>query len=57
MRMAASGCLLRFGGFPMPHGYTEDPLVEQPSIELLAELGWATGLRVCGCQPARRMAE
>jgi hypothetical protein len=24
----------------MPHGYTEDQLVEQPAIGLLAELGW-----------------
>jgi type I restriction enzyme R subunit len=25
-----------------PQGYTEDHLVEQPAIELFAELGWAT---------------
>ena len=25
----------------MPHAYTEDQLVEQPAIGLLAELGWA----------------
>jgi hypothetical protein len=25
-----------------PEGYTEDRLVEQPAIELFAELGWAT---------------
>jgi len=25
----------------MPHAYTEDQLVEQPAIELFAELGWA----------------
>jgi type I restriction enzyme R subunit len=25
-----------------PHAYTEDQLVEQPAIALLAELGWAT---------------
>ena len=25
-----------------PSGYTEDPLVEQPAIELFAELGWET---------------
>ncbi len=25
----------------MPHAYTEDQLVEQPSIGLFAELGWA----------------
>jgi len=25
-----------------PHPYTEDQLVEQPAIALLAELGWAT---------------
>ena len=25
-----------------PEGYTEDQLVEQPAIELFAELGWAT---------------
>jgi type I restriction enzyme R subunit len=24
----------------MPHAYTEDQLVEQPAIGLLAELGW-----------------
>jgi len=24
----------------MPHDYTEDQLVEQPAIELFAELGW-----------------
>jgi hypothetical protein len=24
-----------------PEGYTEDRLVEQPAIELFAELGWA----------------
>ena len=41
----------------MPHAYTEEQLVEQPAIGLFVELGWATGLRVCGCQPARRMAE
>src|SRR4051794_13577875 len=26
----------------MPHAYTEEQLVEQPAIRLLAELGWAT---------------
>lgn len=26
----------------MPHGYTEDGLVEQPAIKLFAELGWQT---------------
>ena len=26
----------------MPHAYTEDQLVEQPSIGLFAELGWST---------------
>jgi type I restriction enzyme, R subunit len=26
----------------MPHIYTEDQLIEQPSIGLLAELGWQT---------------
>lgn len=26
----------------MPHAYTEDQLVEQPAIELFADLGWAT---------------
>ena len=26
----------------MPLGYTEDHLVEQPAIQLFAELGWAT---------------
>jgi type I restriction enzyme R subunit len=26
----------------MPHGYTEDQLVEQPAIGLFAELGWTT---------------
>ena len=26
----------------MPHAYTEDQLVEQPAIELFAELGWQT---------------
>jgi len=26
----------------MPHAYTEDQLVEQPGIGLLAELGWTT---------------
>ncbi len=26
----------------MPHGYTEDQLVEQPAIGLFAELGWQT---------------
>jgi hypothetical protein len=26
----------------VPHAYTEDQLVEQPAIVLLAELGWAT---------------
>ncbi|MFZ4777407.1 MAG: type I restriction endonuclease, partial [Terrimicrobiaceae bacterium] len=26
----------------MPHDYTEDQLVEQPSIGLFAELGWTT---------------
>ena len=26
----------------MPHAYTEDQLVEQPAIGLLAELGWTT---------------
>ena len=25
-----------------PHPYTEDQLVEQPAIALLAELGWTT---------------
>ena len=25
-----------------PSGYTEDALVEQPAIALLAELGWET---------------
>ena len=25
----------------MPHAYTEDQLVEQPAIDLFAELGWA----------------
>jgi len=28
----------------MPHTYTEDQLVEQPAIDLFAELGWATVL-------------
>jgi len=27
----------------MPHVYTEDQLVEQPAIGLLAELGWSGG--------------
>jgi len=31
----------------MSHAYTEDQLVEQPAIELLAELGWST-IRVEG---------
>ena len=26
----------------MPHGYTEDGLVEQPAVKLFAELGWQT---------------
>ena len=26
----------------MPHAYTEDKLVEQPDIGLVAELGWTT---------------
>lgn len=26
----------------MPHAYTEDQLVEQPAVQLFAELGWAT---------------
>ena len=26
----------------MPRAYTEDQLVEQPAIELFAELGWTT---------------
>ena len=26
----------------MPHDYTEDQLVEQPAIQLFAELGWET---------------
>ncbi len=26
----------------MPHAYTEDQLVEQPAIQLFAELGWST---------------
>jgi type I restriction enzyme R subunit len=26
----------------MPHAYTEDQLVEQPTIGLFAELGWVT---------------
>ena len=26
----------------MPHAYTEDQLVEQPAIQLFAELGWET---------------
>jgi len=26
----------------MPHAYTEDQLVEQPTIGLFAELGWQT---------------
>ncbi len=27
----------------MPHAYTEDQLVEQPAIGLIAELGWNGG--------------
>src|ERR1035441_10817225 len=26
----------------MPHAYSEDTLVEQPAVELLAEMGWQT---------------
>ena len=26
----------------MPHSYSEDQLVEQPAIQLFAELGWQT---------------
>jgi hypothetical protein len=38
----------------MPHAYTEDQLVEQPAIELFAELGWqvALPLRHRGPRPA-----
>ena len=41
-----------------PTGYTEDALVEQPAIALLAELGWqAAGIAVAARERSQRQIQ